>query len=290
MEKKHRSGISTFSAQLTSTISVAMVLLILGIVAILSITARSITNDIKESMGMVIEISTDAHSDEINALEQSIKNAPYLSSYSFKSAEDILNEEKEHLGEEIMDVLDVNPYRSEFDIKVKPDYANRDSLEKIKSVFASNKSVATIHTNTEVVDSVNSGIDNLIIVLTIVAVALLIISFVLINNTVRLTIYSRRFIIHTMKLVGATAGFIRRPFVTNSIINGIIASIIAILLMSGIIYYLNSIGVQFISFIGYELIACVFVGLIIVGILICAIAATFATNKYLRSSYDEMFK
>lgn len=290
MDKGKRSAISTLSAQLTSTISVAMVLLILGIVALLSITAYNFSNNIKERMGFVLEISSEATADDIAQIKQSIEQAPYLSNFTYKSADDVLNEEKKYLGEEIMDVMDVNPYHGEFDVKVKPSYAMRDSLELIKDNFSTNKAIVAIHTNSEMVDSVNVGLNKFIIILGIVAIALLIISFVLINNTVRLTVYSRRFIIYTMKLVGAKSGFIRRPIVITNIINGIIAAIIAIAILSGVLYYAGTIDQYIMSMIGSEIIILVFIALIIAGILICAAAATFATNKYLRNDYDDMFK
>lgn len=131
---------------------------------------------------------------------------------------------------------------------------------------------------------------SLALVLFVVAGALLLISFVLINNTVRLTVYARRFTIHTMKLVGATAGFIRRPFIWSSVINGVIAGIISIVVLGGLLFYLGTIDPEVLRVVDWRPAAMLFSGLFLAGILICALAAFFAANKYLRLGYDNMFK
>ena len=140
------------------------------------------------------------------------------------------------------------------------------------------------------VDSINHNIKSIALILTIVAAALLFISFALLNNTVRLTVYSRRFLIHTMKLVGATGGFIRRPIINSNMLSGLVAAIIADLLLAGALFYLHSADKVIAAALPWEEAAWVFAGIIVIGIAICSIASLFATNKYLRSDYDDMFK
>ncbi len=290
MEKKQRSGIPTFSAQITSTISVALVLLLIGIVAFLGITTHSVTESIKENMGFDVILKEGTSERNINRMKQLWTNASYVSSVKFRSADDAMREWQEETGEDLMELLGVNPFSPEFDVRVKSDYANIDSIDKIITPLQSMPAVAEISVHADMIKSINNNIRSISIILAIVAASLMLISFVLINNTVRLTVYSRRFLIHTMKLVGAKASFIRRPFIINNILNGIIASLVAMALLGGILYYTQSIDETISLAIEVEMILYVFAGLFILGIVICSIAALLATNKYLRISYDDMFK
>jgi cell division transport system permease protein len=140
------------------------------------------------------------------------------------------------------------------------------------------------------VDAINDNIQSIAFILTIVAATLLFISFALINNTVRLTVFSRRFTIHTMKLVGASASFIRKPFVLSNITSGIVAGLIADVILAGALFYFHSADPAVAIAVPWELAGLVFTGIVLLGMIICALAATIATNKYLRLSYDDMFK
>lgn len=290
MTKKKHNGISTFSAQITSTISVSLVLMLLGIIALLGIAASSITNDIKANMGFDIILTENTTEAESNKLKQILLNAPYISSTKYISAQDALNKWQQETGEDLIDLLGVNPFSPEFEVRVKPQYANIDSLYNITETLKQQRSVAEINIHTQMVQTINDNIRNVALILLIIAAALMLISFVLINNTVRLTVYSRRFIIHTMKLVGATSSFIRKPFIINNIIHGVIASIVAIILISSLFIYLKSIDPAIINIISWNSIIWVHGALIVAGIVICGLAALFATNKYLRINYDDMFK
>lgn len=268
----------------------SLVLLLLGIVAFLVIATHSVTESIKENMGFDVIVKEGTSERNINRLKQRWTNAPYVSSVKYRSADDALREWQEETGEDLIELLGVNPFSPEFDVRVKSEYANLDSIEKIIAPLQNLSPVSEITVHSDMIESINKNIRSISIILAIVAAALLLISMVLINNTIRLAVYSRRFIIHTMKLVGAKSGFIRKPFIRSNILNGIIASVIAILLLSGILYYTQSIDPMIISAIGHETILYVFAGIPVAGILICSLAAINATNKYLRISYDEMFK
>ena len=288
--KKKRSGISTYSAQITSTISVALVLLLLGIVALMGIAANSVTNNIKSNMGFDIILKESVSIQEINQLKQHWTNANYVSNFKFHSADDALRKWQEDTGEDLIELLGVNPFSPEFEVKVKHEYANVDNIKKITSLFQSNQCISEIKVHSDMIDAINNNIQSIAFILVLISAALMLISFVLINNTIRLTIYSRRFLIHTMKLVGATAGFIRRPFIINNILHGFIAAIIAILILAGTIYYIQTLDSAILNVINLESIAWVFASIILLGIIICALAALLATNKYLRIDYDDMFK
>ena len=290
MATKHRSGISTFSAQLTATVSVALVLLLLGIIALLGIAAHSVTNSIKENMGFDVVLAEDTPAETIKSLKQGWMSAPYVSNVKYYSAEDALAKWQDDTGEDLMSLLGVNPFRPEFEVKVKAQYADVDSIDKIVAPLRAIPQVSEINVHTEMVESINDNIRSIALVLTVVAAALLLISFVLINNTVRLTVYARRFIIHTMKLVGATPGFIRRPFVSRNILNGIVASLVAIALLAATLYYCSTLDTSVMRAVTWIDAAWVFGGMMVAGILICALAALFAANKYIRLDYDSMFR
>lgn len=290
MEKRPNKGISTFSAQITATISVALVLLLIGIIAMLGIAAHSITRNIKENIGFDIMLTDTATDAEVNQLKSKWTASPYTASVRYYSKEDALMNWEEETGENLMDVLGINPFSGELEVKVKADYASSDSINKIITPLKSLPYVHEVNVHTELVDSINRNINSVSLILIIITCALLFISFALINNTVRLTVYSRRFIIHTMKLVGATGSFIRRPFINANVVSGIVSALIASAILAGTLYYLQGIDSGIASAITWPQAACVFAGILIIGIIICAVAALFATNKYLRLDYDDMFR
>lgn len=290
MEKRPNKGISTFSAQITATISVALVLLLIGIIAMLGIAAHSITRNIKENIGFDIVLTDTATDAEVNQLKSKWTASPYTASVRYYSKEDALMNWEEETGENLMDVLGINPFSGELEVKVKADYASSDSINKIITPLKSLPYVHEVNVHTELVDSINRNINSVSLILIIITCALLFISFALINNTVRLTVYSRRFIIHTMKLVGATGSFIRRPFINANVVSGIISALIASAILAGTLYYLQGIDSGIASAITWPQAACVFAGILVIGIVICAVAALFATNKYLRLDYDDMFR
>lgn len=290
MEKKGKKGISTFSAQITSTVSVALVLLLLGIISMLGIAARSITTEIRENMGFSVILSDTVTVNNVNSLKKQFSTSPGVSGIIYFSPEDALQKWQEETGEDLVKVLGVNPLPGEIEVKVKARYASTDSISKMIASLKKLPYVSEVSVHSDMVDSINHNIKSIVLVLTIVAAALLFISFALINNTVRLTVYSRRFLIHTMKLVGATGGFIRRPIINSNMLSGLIAAIIADLLLAGALFYLHSADRVIASAVPWEEAAWVFGGIIIIGIAICSIASLFATNKFLRSDYDDMFK
>ncbi|MBO5298344.1 MAG: permease-like cell division protein FtsX [Candidatus Homeothermus sp.] len=290
MEKKGKKGISTFSAQITSTVSVALVLLLLGIISMLGIAARSITTEIRENMGFSVIFSDTATVNNVNSLKKHFSTSPGVSGIIYFSPEDALQKWQEETGEDLVKVLGINPLPGELEVKVKARYASTDSINSMIAPLKKLPYVSEISVHSDMVDSINHNIKSIALILTIVAAALLFISFALINNTVRLTVYSRRFLIHTMKLVGATGGFIRRPIINSNMLSGLVAAIIADLLLAGALFYLHSADKVIAAALPWEEAAWVFAGIIVIGIAICSIASLFAINKYLRSDYDDMFK
>lgn len=291
MRKSKRKIIPVRSTQVTATISVALVLIILGVVALMGIAASSVSRDIRQQLGFVVVMSDTATPDQIKTFKNFWEKAPYVENVKYSSADDVLTRWKEIAGEDDTDdvLLGINPFFPEFEISVKANYANPDSIAKIVAPLEKMATVSDVQVHTDIARAVNKTVRSLTILLLIVAGALLIISFVLINNTIRLTVYSKRFLIHTMKLVGATGGFIRRPFVAGNFLQGMVASFIAVLILGGTLFYLETIDPEILRAITWEGAAAVFAGIFILGTLICTLAALFSANKYLRTDYDEMF-
>ena len=264
-------------------------LLLLGIVAMLGLAANSLTDYVKENVGFDVVMKNDASQQDVQELKQLWTQAVYVNSVKFISKEDALSAWEKETGENLLEVLGVNPLSSEFEVRVKPQYASVDSLNKIEYDLSKYKSIDSVKMHKDVVEKINSNINSVVLVLGAVLVLLVIISFVLINNTVRLAVYSRRFIIYTMKLVGATSGFIRRPFVMTNVLNGFIASLLAIAMLSGLIYYVVEVNYDYSNLINTTQIAMVYLGLIVAGVVMCALAALLAANRFISLNYDELY-
>lgn len=289
MNRKKSTRLSAFGSKITTVISVSLVLLILGIIAIAGLMARSGADQIRSNMGFVVKVHRDAGEQEINRLKQTLPKAPYSATVVYASPEQIMQEESQYLGDEAMAMLDINPYNPEFDVKVKPEYASADSIAAIRSRLASDRAIEEIITAPDTISNVNFFMSRITWILLAIAAALLLISFVLINNTVYLAVYSRRFIIHTMKLVGATGGFIRRPFLATGAISGLIAGIIASVILLLWCLWLTSLDPVFSLALQWTHFGIVAGAVVVSGILICLLASVLATNRYLRADYDDMF-
>lgn len=284
-------GIPVRSTQLTATVSVALVLIILGLTALLALAARSVSSDIRQQVGFVVVMAEDASEAQVAAMQRYWKAAPYVAGVRFSSADDVMARWKELAGDDGTDkaLLGVNPFSPEFEVSVIGAYCNPDSLKAVTDPLKSMAGVGEIQLHSDLIKAVNNAMRSLTLVLLIVAGCLLIISFVLINNTVRLTIYARRFLIHTMKLVGATPGFIRRPFVVCNVLQGIVAATVAVVVLGGLLLYLATVDPEVIRAVGLEGTAIVFVCLFVLGAAICGLSALLSANKYLKADYDEMF-
>lgn len=290
MRQQGRKGIPIFTSQLTATLSVAMVLLLLGLIALLGIGAHTVTDGIRSSVGFDVVLSDSVKTYEVNALKQVLTSSPYALSVAYRSSDDAMARWQQDTGEDLMEVLGVNPFNGEIEVKVRPQYAATDSLALIIKPVAKMAGVKKVTVNARMIDDVNRNLRAVFVVLGVVALILLVISLALINNTVHLDIYSRRFLIHTMTLVGATGAFIRRPFLVSNVISGLIAGLIADMILAGGIVAIGSGDPVISSLVTWNEVAVVLAGVVLAGMLICLVASVFSTNRYLYASYDDMFK
>ena len=288
MPDKGSQKISTFGSRLTSTVSVTLVLVLLGLASMLAVAAASLGRSLQGSLGFTVRLERGVADDVAAALCGRLEADRGIGEVTFISADSILAAETAALGAIALEP-GVNPYNSEIEIKVKPDYATADSIAAMTAVYTTAEGVDEIVSSVEVVSAVETTLNRVRIVLVALGAVLLLISVALINNTVSLSIYSRRFSIHTMRLVGATAGFIRRPFVTAGAVNGLIAGIIASAVLCALRAWGAKVDVAVASALPWTRMAIVCSGAIVFGVVLCGLTSYFATNRYLAKSYDEMF-
>ena len=290
MKSKSIINKTTFiSSKITATISISLVLFLLGLIVLLSLITNNLSNFVKENLSFSIVLANDMKESDIKKLQYSIENSLYAKSTEYISKEKALEELKEDLGDNPEAFLGFNPLPASINVKLKSEYANNDSIAVIEKKLKQNSNIRDITYRQDLLDTVNKNIKKIGLALGFLAVLLLVISVALISNTIRLMIYSKRFLIYTMKLVGATNSFIRKPLIYSNLLMGIIASIVAMCLLLFLVYY-GSQGLNDISIlIGTESLIVVFAAIMVSGILISTIATYFAINKYLRLKGDDMY-
>ena len=289
VSRRKKSLFSSLGARITSTVSVALVLFILGVIALIGIVARNVTESIKENMGFDVLLTEGATEEDLKAVETLMSHSPFALSVTSHTPEEAAEKWKSETGEDVEELLGMNPFVAEVEVKVKSQWASSDSLRSIARELEELPGVGEISIQADMIDSINSNISTIAVALLVVAIALLFISFVLINNTVRLTVYAKRFIIHTMRLVGATGGFIRRPFIVSNIWQGLIAAVLSIGLLWGLWSYVSTFDPMLPDIITTGEMILIAASLLVTGVIICGLAATFAANRYLSLTYDEMF-
>ena len=292
-EGHRRHSSIVLGSRITATVSVALVLLVVGVAAMLGIAAHSAGEDIRSRIGFVVVMDENATPAQTAALQKRFAEAPYVNTVHYSSADEVLARWNATMAsgpeDDIQTMLGVNPFLPEFEVAVKSRYSGEAALAKITEPLRRLPGVGEVRTQGDLARSINATVNSLTVIFLIVAAALLLISFVLINNTVRLTVYSRRFSIYTMKLVGATAGFIRRPFIIANLLSGVIAGCVAIAVLCGAYFYACTLEPAIEGVLSFHQSAWVFTGLFLLGILICTASALFATNRYLRLGYDRLF-
>lgn len=289
-ESKSGRHITFFNARLTSTISISLVLFILGIVVLMGILATRLSMYVKENMGFSIVLKENVKESQVKKLQKKLDIAPYVRATQYISKEDALKELEVELGENPKDLLGFNPLQASIEVKLRSDYAHPDSLVWIeKGLRKGTVAIDDIVYQKDLIQLVNDNIRRISFMLLGLAVVLMLISFALISNTIRLGAYSKRFIIHTMKLVGATPAFIRKPFIISNIINGIIGAFIAMALLSGCVYYLLTEFDNLYTLIDISSLFWVFVIVFLLGVVLTAISAWFAVNRYIRMDRDNLY-
>ncbi|MDR3141144.1 MAG: permease-like cell division protein FtsX [Tannerellaceae bacterium] len=288
-ENKKVNAVSFFNSRFTSTISIALVLFLLGLIFLLGLLGNKLSNYVKENISFSVILKDEQNEAEIKRIQKSLNSQPFIKSTEYISKEQAAKELEAELGENPVEFLGYNPLQASIEVKLHSEYANPDSLQVIERKLKSYTSVSELLYRKDMMQIVNENMKRVSVVLLTLALILMAISFVLISNTIRLLIYSQRFLIHTMQLVGATAGFIRRPFINYNIVSGIVASILAILMLIGALYYLQNELFGFVQMLDTGLLMLVFLSVFVMGILLSVVATYFAVSKYLRMEADRMY-
>ena len=288
--KNKNNSVSYFDMQfITSSISTTLVLLLLGLVVFFVLAAHNLSIYVRENINFSVLISDDMKEADILKLQKRLDKEPFVKQTEYISKKQALKEQTEAMGTDPEDFLGYNPFTASIEIKLHSDYANSDSIAKIEKLIKKNTNIQEVLYQRELIDLVNENIRNISLVLLTLAVVLTLISFALINNTIRLAIYSKRFLIHTMKLVGASWGFIRRPFLRRNIWSGVLAGIMADAILMGAAYWLVSYEPELIRVITPEVMLLVSGSVLVFGIIITFLCAYLSINKYLRMKASTLY-
>ena len=270
-------------AYFTSVVSISLVLLLLGIVGLLMLNAKQMSNYVKENLCFSLIINDDVSEPDIKQFQKSLDTHEFIKSTEYITKDDAAKQLQEELGENFIETLGYNPLSPTINVYLNSDYASPDSIAKLEGFFLSKSNIVNeVSYQQNLVNLIHDNIKKVSIILLALSALFFLISFALLNNTIRLQIYSKRFIINTMKLVGAKKGFIRRPFIASGALQGLVSSIIAIALLYGIIYFANSQLENIMGSIDPWIIALLFVAVAVIGVLLCVFATLLSINKYLR--------
>lgn len=284
-----KSG-SFFDMQfVTSSISTMLVLLLLGIVVFFVMAANNLSVYVRENIAFSVLVSDDMKEPDILNFQKQLNKEPYVKQTTYISKAQALKEQTEAMGTDPAEFIGHNPFTASIEIKLNADYANSDSISWIKDEIQSNKQVIEISYPQDLLDAVNSNIRKISIVLLGLAALLTLISFALINNTIRLAVYSKRFIIHTMKLVGASWSFIRRPFLLRNVWIGVLAATMADAILVGLAYMLVKYEPDLLAVVTLEVIVTVMGSVFVFGVIITSACALISINKYLRMRVSELY-
>ncbi|MDK2772304.1 MAG: permease-like cell division protein FtsX [Flavobacterium sp.] len=277
------------SSYFSVVLSIFLVLFLLGALGLFVINSKKITNDFKEDIPMTVFFKNEANDSILNAFDTDLKNARYIKEYTFVHKDSAAKNNVDIVGKDFMEFLGFNPLQNSFDINLKGDYVVADSIKKIESGIKKNEFVSEIIYDKTLVDLVNNNIKKISFWILIISGFFALIAMLLINSSMRLSIYSHRFTIKTMQMVGATKSFIRKPFIWRSIKLGLTGSILAIIALIALVSYVDGLLPQLHLAKDYVSLGIVFGGVLLVGILITWISTFFATQRFLNLRTDDLY-
>ena len=274
---------------ITSTISTSLLLILFGLVILLSLTARVVADSVKENVTVTVVLDDDVQTADAVHLCDSLNKMHYVSSIEYISREQALQEQIESMGIDPTDFLGANPFAISMEVKVKPEYSCNDSLEWISGELKVSKLVADVLYQKDLVESLNFNLHRASFFLLAIALLLVIISLSLINNTVRLSVFSHRFVLHTMKLVGAKWSFIRRPFLVNAFWLGIVSALIADAAIFGGIYWASTYDASVLRYITQENMIITGVSVLVIGLVLAIVCTYFSVTHCLKMRDSELY-
>jgi cell division transport system permease protein len=277
------------ASYITSIISITLVLFMLGLLGMIILHGKKLSDYVRENISISLMLKENISDDLVQNYMQRLEKTSYVKQAEFVSREQAAKELSNELGEDFVQFLGYNPLPASIDIQLRAGYANTDSIARIERQVLSSNLVKEVVYQKSLIDQVNSNISKITLVILSFSLILLIISVILINNTIKLSIYARRFLIRSMQLVGATENFIRLPFIRKSIIHGMIAAVIANLLLICTLYLARQRIPEIVALQDMKQFAFFFVGVLLLGVILSALSTWISVNKFLRMKIDNLY-
>lgn len=277
------------NAYLSSVISISLVLLLVGVASMLLVNAKSVSDYFKENMQVSVLLKDSVSEEKARSFAEQLQQKSYIKTTTYISKEQGQMELAQMLGEDFLDIFETSPVPASVEITLDADYVSSDSLQVVKDDISKSSLVAEVNYQGSLVDALNANLSRISLVLAFFITLMLFISFVLINNTVRLNVFNRRFTIHTMQLVGATRQFIRAPFMVQAAFQGIFSAFIAIIALIIMLFFLRNGFEQMFEIFRLELLLLVMGIVLVSGLAICMISTYFVVNKLVSLKKDELY-
>ena len=291
MSKKKRTTRRRNGLQVvTLCISTTMVLILLGLVVFSVLTSHNLSNYVKEHLTVTVMLGDTVSTNDAHRLCRELYHRPYAHNIDYVSKEQALKDQTEAMGSDPSEFLGMNPFVATLELQLNSDYANRDSLAWIAAELRKNPKVSDVAYQEDLMDKVNKNLQKVSLVLLVLALLLTFISYSLVNNTVRLRVYSQRFLIHTMKLVGASWGFIRRPFMYTGLTVGFVAALLACIVLGAGVWSLYQYEPNLTSIITWQVLAVTGIAVLLFGLVITSLCSYISVNRFLRMRAQELYK
>ena len=277
------------NAYLSTIISISLVLFLVGMAALLLLNAGSVSDYFKEHLQVSVLMKQEVSDEEAMAFQEELGRLDFIRETRFVSKEQGIEETKAMMGEDFLAVFESAPIPASIDLTLEARYVSPDSLERVRAILMESPLVDEVSCQQSLIEALNQNLARIALLLGVFIVLLLFISFVLINNTVRLNVFSRRFTIHTMNLVGATKGYIRAPFLVQAVFQGLISAFIAILMLLAVLYFVRREFVQLFDIFPMRLLISVMGIVVVAGVVICVVSTALAVGRLVNLSKDELF-
>ena len=277
------------SSSVSVIISLSLVLFVLGLLSLFLINAQRLTNYVKENIGFSIMIKENIKEIELIEFNKILDGESFTKSTEFISKEAATKDLENELGEDFVNFLGFNPIMASIDVKLNSSYANNDSLNNISNLLQKNKIVHEVYYQKNLIEKLNNNIRKISFFLFAFSLILFFIAFALINNTIRLSVYSKRFVIRTMSLVGAESQFIQKPFLINAIYQGLYSAIFAVFLLIGSIQLIQKETASILNINDLQIIGVVFIVLFCSGVIISVASTFFAVRRFIYSNENELY-
>jgi cell division transport system permease protein len=277
------------SSYFSVVFSIFLVLFLLGALGLFVINSEKISNDFKENIPMSVYFKNEANDTVISSFDTELKNSKYIKSYKYVSKEMAIKENPDIFGEDFLEFVGVNPISNSFDIHLKSEYVTSPEILKIEREFKTNPNISEVIYDKQLVELVNENVNEISFWILIISAVLAFVAMLLINGSIRLSIYSHRFTIKTMQMVGATKSFIRKPFIKTSILLGIIGAVLAIFGIVILAFYIDGMFPTLGIAKDYTSLGIVALGVLLVGIIITWLSTYFATTRFLNLRTDDLY-